>query len=273
MQLILVTTRSAAIIENQITPSMWHGFANKLTETLPFVLATSTSNVVVQAVLPPITQLLTKIVDTFSFVVSIGQKGFNRFCNRPNPLCASELCIWEQVLENITGTLCEQSIAGTIMLQNIPRISVDDESDKFTGAELRGHWTYYVQYISAMFGHVADYLEMKIAYYVCMKDQCVPLVLAANSMSLEDRHGIVFMIKMIVGNLRHMIVVCAQAHTADDLDTEHIKKLSRNTLLMLKKLREMIGGSYDQKNAGSTPSFNGGFNTVIPTMSGKVNGF
>src|SRR5688572_29182155 len=71
--------------------SLWEGFSDQMKATLPLVLATSTSNVVVQAVLPPITQLLNTIVATCAFMVRIGQKGFNRMCNRPNPLQVSEL--------------------------------------------------------------------------------------------------------------------------------------------------------------------------------------
>lgn len=245
--------------------SMWEGFSEQLKATLPLVLATSTSNVVVQAILPPVTQLLAMIVATCSFAVRIGQKGFNRACNRPNSLCVSEVHSWEQIIENIIGTLCEQSISGTIMLKNIPRVIDDEQED----AQLRDNWGYYVQFVSQMFEYVAASLERKIPYYTTTKNQQALLVFVAHSLSLEDRQGIVFMITIIVGNIRHMVAVCAQAERLDDLDHEHLKKISRNTLLMLKKLREMIGGGYEQKNMVGNSSLSG----MGGQTAGKIGGF
>lgn len=253
----------AANSSDSHTHSMWGGFSEQMKATLPLVLATSTSNVVVQAVLPPITLLINGLVATCSFVVSVGQKGFNKLCKRPNPLRASEIEIWEQVVENITGTLCEQSISGTIMLKNIPCVDDDDES-----GGVRGHWHYYVRFVSQVFGHIADYLESKIPYYQYNKKQRSVLVSVANSLSIEDRQGIVFMLTMIINNMRHLIDVCTAVDVPHDLDIEHVKKVSRNTLLILKKLREMVNGVYDQKNMLLKPSVSSSTAT-----SGSSSGF
>jgi hypothetical protein len=263
--ILLLSAPHASVCAAPKSVSLWEGFSDQMKATLPLVLATSTSNVVVQAVLPPITQLLTTVVATCSFMVRVGQKGFNRLCNRPNPLQAHELHIWEQVIENVTGTLCEQSIAGTIMLKNVPRIADDTEH----GSAARDHWHYYVQFVSKVFEHNADYLESKIPYYAATKEQQRILVAVADSLSLEDRAGIVFMLTMIVSNLRHLVHVCKTADSFEHVDVEHVKKVSRNTLLIMKKLREMIGSSYDQKHQGALAPA-----VAMPvTTSGKVPGY
>jgi hypothetical protein len=198
-------------------------------------------------VLPPIAKALGFIGATMNFFVRISQKGYNQLCRRPDPLRAEEVQIWESMIENITSTLCEQSISGTIMMRN--RIMGTDEDNPESE---HNQWAYYVSFVSRMLLHITMNLERRIPYYQKTKKQREMLVNVANAVSLDDRKSIAFLIQIIADNLRHIVEVCKDVSSPDDLNTEHIKKISRNTLMLMKKLREMIGSQSKPDSFGIT---------------------
>ncbi len=199
--------------------------------------------------LPSVTALINRLLS----------KVANNLCNRPNPLTASDVQIWEQMVDGVTNALCEQSSSGNLMLRNI-RVGEEDQEQ---ATDI--NWSYFIEMIDSMFGHVNDCLRGRLPYYEGGHEQTQWLVSTIDSFSTMDKAGIAFMIKTIVSNLRHISLVCKKAESIDELDKSHVKKIARTTLLLFRKLRVMLDGESKKGGANTVPSLPQSY----PGMSGS----
>lgn len=195
------------------------------------------------------TRAVNVVPTVFSFMGRLVGKAYNTLCNRPDPLQCEEILIWEQTLDSLLSTLCEQHVSNSLMLKNI---RVSDEGEAAQQDAVDNNWIYYVEMVNDVCGHMNAYLDERLPYYAGSSDQRKLLVGVSNSLSVENRRSISFIIGVIKNNIKQVIHICKNAQTSDDLDRVHVKKLGRITLLLLSKLRVMIGGAGQVQTSGMT---------------------
>ena len=206
-------------------------------------------------------RIIKKVPDSFSFISRLCGKGYNKLCNRPDPLISEELLIWETTFEGVINAVCEQSATGNIMLKNI---RVSDEREEIIADT---NWEYLVLFMEEVFSHIINQLEAHLPYYAGDQTQRKILVTFANGLSIENKKGIAFMMSIIIKNLNHCVTVCKKAESNDDLDVHHLKKIARTTLLLFRKLRSMGDGDPKNSNANFTQGLSQGL------TSGQTGGY
>ena len=172
-------------------------------------------------------------------ISNIGSRAIDALCNRPGTLSIQQVVMWEGMFKTLMHTLCEQSASGNVMLRSLRAAEQENALD--------ANWMFYQQFIGDTLAHMADNLQTALPHYEPTKGQRAWLVHIANTVTPEDNNNIVFMAKTIVGNIRHIVLVCGQAESMDDLDTTHLKKMAKNTLLLFEKLRQLLGAERTQE--------------------------
>lgn len=204
-----------------------------------------------------------KICSTLHRAQILGEKGFNKICNRPDAVDVEQVMMWESIVENLFDTLCDQSASGAIMLRNM---RVNDEMSEEDGDS---NWKFFVCSTTNLFSYIIDYLRVRLPHY----EQGAPdkqgmnrLVQLSGALSIQDGETTAFVIRSIITYLEQIILVCKKADTADDLDVHHVKQISRITLLLFKKLRILLDGCRPAiDNKGVSPSFN----SLEPALQGS----
>ncbi len=196
-----------------------------------------------------------KVSQVLNKLKNIGGALFNRICNRSVPLHVEQLIMWENIVESYLNALCDQSASGNVMLRNM-RVR-DDGSEN----NIDDNWIFLVHSIKEIFSHITNYLHTCLPYYEEHTRKYALgtkwLVVLTDSFSAQEKASIIFILNMIAKNLDHVITVCEHAESIDDIDISYIKKISRTTLLLFKKLRILIGGNARKSEpASALPSFN-----------------
>lgn len=197
---------------------------------------------------PMIKGCFSGIPTIFSAFERFLSKKFNALCRRPDPLHADEIGMWQEMVEQIVNSISDHVETGTIMLRNM-RVN-DNEPHAVEDT----NWLFFVSYIEETFLYISDCLRDHLPHYQENKEQCRWLVRVANSCRECNSRAITFVITMIVTNLHHLIDVCKNAEAVDDIDISHIRRVSRNLLLLFKKLRILVG---DEKKRESCDTLSG----------------
>lgn len=171
---------------------------------------------------------------------SLGRKGFNTACRRPEPLDAEQLRLFLHLVEEHLNTLTEQPLSDAIVFKSM-RVEPDAEQL----AETHEQWVFLVDRVDELFSHIIVWINTHTAYYQVTPDQRTWLARLAWGCSTTQRESIIFISQLLVKNLGHLAKLSKAASSADDLDTVHIKKVGRATLLYFKKLIQLVGNTQD----------------------------
>ncbi len=191
-----------------------------------------------------------KVPDGFSWFGTVASRLFNRMRGWPDPLNVSELQIWKQTFESMIACICEQTATGNLMLKNL-RIADDAQSKEATG--VTEQWFFLVTFVDQVCAHIKQHLTLhSVCYKISKQKQAKNRFWTAfsESLSIENKESILFVITMLMQNLDHIVSLCKKAETLDDLDVVHVKKISRTTVLLFQKLQVLLGDEQTMSISG-----------------------
>lgn len=155
-----------------------------------------------------------------------------RMLNLPEGFDYEQLVMCEQMFEQIMAVWCSQ---GALNSSEQAAIRI-------------AHWDYQRHFVQDMLHYLIGFLESHQQYYRAMQIKRGKIMTTHIGDNRVDH--VCFLVQSIIGSLRHMAVVCERAENSSDFDVEHVKKVARATVILLKKLCAIIGGesiqSYNQ---------------------------
>jgi len=173
-------------------------------------------------------------------------------CGCTDPLNLQQLLVHEHMFEQITNGLCEQSSSNALMLRNL-RVNEQLEDDAASH-----NWSYHVLMLEQTASFIITQLADANKYYQIDPQHTSTAEFKNWYVQSHSSHNqtIVFLLSMIIKNIQHIVQVCKQATGNDDVDTAHIKKISRTTLLAFKKLRTIACIQHDNKHISGSAANN-----------------
>jgi hypothetical protein len=156
-----------------------------------------------------------------------------RFFNIAEGFDPDELIIWSQLFEQIIAVGCED----------------EQFIDKDQLLVSSTHWDYQRYFVNDMLRYLLAYMETHKQYY---RSQQIKYEQHMRAHICDPRvNHVCFLVQSIINSLVHLIAVHEQALTIAEFDSEHVKRVSRNVVIVFKKLCVIINGDVGQ-DAGQT---------------------
>lgn len=146
--------------------------------------------------------------------------------NMPEGFEYEQLVMWEQTYEQIVTIWCEQN----------DNVQVNLTADM--------HWEYQRQFVQQILRHLISYFESHQQYYRAKQLKRGTILMTTHIDDNQIDH-VCFLIQTILASFRHLIVVAQQAEEQTTLDAEHVKKVMRSCVILMKKLCIIVGGEFD----------------------------
>lgn len=179
-----------------------------------------------------------------SLIGSLGRRGFNHVCRRPEPFDAAHLRLFLHLVEEQLNALTEQPLSEAIIFKNM-----HVQQDQPGSNEVHQQWVFCVEQLDELFQYIITWMTQHLAYYQATDNQRTWLTKIAWNCSTIQRESIIFVSHMLIKHLAHIAQLSKAASSIDDIDVVHVKKVGHQALLYLKKLIQLVNG-----NMQDTPS-------------------
>ncbi len=140
-----------------------------------------------------------------------------------------QLLTWETVFEHMMITLC----GGSIRAEQSKELRPD-------------YWYYYRDSVIDMMIYMQDYLLTHRRYYRAKQLQDKREAVLGMRTVEDNNDHICFMVDVIVRSLGHIVNMCKDTNSSQEVDVVHIKKIGGNVLVLCKQVRLMIHGGTRQ---------------------------
>lgn len=176
----------------------------------------------------------------FSFLNACVQRGFNRWCRRPNALESRTVRQWHDLLEQLVYGICEVSKSGKLIMQMSHNVQKTELKDGCSD------WQFYVETVNRIVNHMIDDIAHALPHYKgCLQERqlCGFLV---RSIALKDYKVIAFVLEELMIELHNIKTLCNNAQSADEINTDELNRIARVALLLLKNLHTTIRDDDDE---------------------------
>lgn len=169
-----------------------------------------------------------------------------RMLNLPEGFDYDQLVMCEQMFEQIISVWCDHDV---VVSQGQSARTIE-------------HWDYQRLFVRDVLHYLIRFLESHQCYYRAMQ-------LKRGSSTMTTHIGdnrvdqVCFLVQSCVSSLRHLAKVSEQTAQPEDFDGEHVKKVARATVILLKKLCAIIGGESTQGHNKTEYNFVG--QSFMPT--------
>lgn len=163
-----------------------------------------------------------------------------RMLNLPEGFDYDQLVVCEQMFEQIMLIWCDHEVA---VLHDKATINID-------------HWDFQRQFVHDVLQYLIRFLESHQNYYRAMQLKRGNSIMTPHIGDNRIDH-VCFLVQRSISSLRHLASVSEQANRPADFDVEHVKKVARATVILLKKLCVIIGGESMQAHNVTEYNFSG----------------
>jgi hypothetical protein len=152
-----------------------------------------------------------------------------RVLNLPEGFDVEQLLLCEQMFEQIMVVWCEREA-------------------RISGEHLKGadaHWDYHCRFVQDVLYYLISFFESHQKYYRAIQLKRVGKVVVTH-IGDDKIDYVCFLVQSCISSMKHLVSVCEQAKVFAEFDVEHVKKIARSTVVLLRKLSGIVAGEHVQ---------------------------